>query len=240
MKKYIVFSLAILLPVIASCQTPAGNASEVKIKKTADFSITGNGSSKNWDLTDWIILPLRAGAAKDLVTKAKILYSDKGIYFLFDCPDKKLTSKMNADFLDLWTEDVVEVFLWTDESDPVYFEYEISPMGYELPLLISNNDGELLRWMPFHYEENRKTSHATSVRGGEKKSMATVSAWTAEFFFPYKILRPLNNYIPKSGTKWRANMYRVDYDDNKRNNWTWQPVSGSFHDYKHFGTFIFE
>ncbi|HEX2969376.1 MAG TPA: carbohydrate-binding family 9-like protein [Bacteroidales bacterium] len=213
---------------------------EMLIKKTKDFTITGDGSATDWNNTGWVNLELRSGNGRDMITKVKSLYSDKGIYFLFDCMDKKLTSKMDADFLDLWTEDVVEVFLWTDESMPVYFEYEISPLGYELPLLISNEKGELLRWMPFHYEDNRKVLHATSVRGGEKKSMAGVSAWTAEFFFPWKLLKPLNNNIPQPGTKWRANMYRVDYDDNNRNSWTWQPVTRNFHDYEKFGTIVFE
>lgn len=238
MKKLFLFSFVIVFSLHLSAQT--GKSAEIRVKKTGDFAVTGSGSANEWSGTEWINLTLRAGNDKDLTTKMKTLYSDKGIYFLFDCLDKKLTSAMNADFLDLWTEDVVEVFLWTDESSPVYFEYEISPLGYELPLLISNEQGELLRWMPFHYEENRKVLHATTVRGGEKKSMAQVKAWTAEFFFPWKLLRPLDNNIPKSGTRWRANMYRVDYDDNNRNNWTWQPVTKNFHDYERFGTLVFE
>lgn len=239
MKKILAVQLMLLLPFLAMCQN-AAKTGEALIKKTADFNVTGNGSNENWSNTQWITIPLRNGTGKSMVTKAKILYSDKGMYFLFDCDDRKLTSTMAADFLDLWKEDVVEVFLWTDESKPVYFEYEISPMNYELPLLISNEQGELLRWMPFHYEANRKIAHETTVRGGEKKSMASVKGWSAEFFVPYTLLRPLDNNIPKSGTRWRANMYRVDYDDNDRNSWTWQPVTKNFHDYERFGTFVFE
>jgi hypothetical protein len=240
MKKIIVICFAVIFPVLASCQGTGGNPGETRIKKTTDFTITGNGSAKNWEQTDWIVIPLRSGPGEKLTTKAKVLYSDSGMYFLFDCPDKKITSTMNADFMDLWTEDVVEVFLWTDESSPAYFEYEISPMNFELPILISNENGDLVRWMPFHYDADRKTRHATTVRGGEKKSNAAISAWTAEFFIPYKLLRPLENIIPKSGTKWRANMYRVDYDNNTRISWTWQVVNKSYHDYQRFGTFIFE
>lgn len=239
MKKIILLNILIFsLVVVVTAQT--GKDARITVKKTSDFTVTGSGSAKEWSKAEWINLPLRTGNGKDLTTKFRTLYSDKGIYFLFDCLDNKLTSKMDADFLDLWTEDVVEVFLWTDESSPVYFEYEISPLGYELPLLISNEQGELLRWMPFHYEENRKVIHATAVRGGEKKSMADVKAWTAEFFFPWKIFKPLNNNVPKTGTTWRANMYRVDYDVNNRNSWTWQPVNKSFHDYERFGTLVFE
>lgn len=235
MKKSIALLLFIVTPFLLHCQS-AGN--EIIIKKTNDFDVSGSGKAKNWESTSWLTIPQRTG--ESLSTKIKILYSGTGIYFLFDCGDKKLTSTMNADFLDLWKEDVVEIFLWTDESSPVYFEYEISPLDFELPLLISNENGELLRWQPFHYEPNRKTRHSTSVRGGEKKSLSTVSGWMAEFFIPYTLMRPLDNNIPKSGTKWRANMYRVDYDATTTSSWSWQPVNKTFHDYKKFGTYIFE
>lgn len=150
---------------------------------------------------------------------------------------------MNSDFMDLWKEDVVEVFLWTDESSPVYFEYEISPLNYELPILISNitsnQKEDLVRWQPFHYDPDRKTRHATDVQGGEKKSNAIISGWSAEVFIPYKLLRPLNNISPKAGTKWRTNLYRMDYD-NKRASWSWQLTSKSFHEYEKFGILLFD
>lgn len=144
-----------------------------------------------------------------------VLSSESGIYFLFYCEDKKLTATMNTDFMDLWEEDVVEVFLMPDEDSPVYFEYEISSLNYELPILISNDNGDLVRWKPFHYDADRKTMHATSVLGGEKKSNSVVKSWSAEFFIPYKLLRPLNNIHPQPGTEWRANLYRIDYDEAK-------------------------
>lgn len=231
---------AVLCFLMLSSNMISQTSGQATVKRTNDFTVTGNGNSMNWETAEWLTIPSRSGPFASLATKVKILYSEKGMYFLFDCADNKLTSTMAADFLDLWTEDVVEVFLWTDESSPVYFEYEISPMNYELPLLISNEKGELLRWQPFHYESNRQTSHATAIRGGERKSMATVAGWSAEFFIPYALLRPLNNNIPKAGTKWRANMYRVDYDDKKATSWNWQPVSGTFHDYTRFGTLVFE
>ena len=46
-----------------------------------------------------------------------------GLYFLMEGTDRTLTATMNEDFMDLWKEDVFEVFLWTDERFPVYFEY---------------------------------------------------------------------------------------------------------------------
>ena len=140
------------------------------VKKSPDFEITGDGSAENWTKSEWMELPQRKSSGESLTTKVKVLYSETGMYFLFNCQDKKLTATMDADFMDLWKEDVVEVFLWTDQDSPVYFEYEISPLNYELPILISNKKGDLVRWQPFHYDADRKTHHATAVQGGEKKS----------------------------------------------------------------------
>ena len=212
------------------------------VAKTNDFTVTGDGKNPNWEKAGWLQLTQRRPAEEDLarVTKAKMLYSSTGVYCLFDCQDKKITATMEADFLNLWLEDVVEVFFWTDESIPFYFEYEISPLNYELPIMISNHDGELLRWQPFHYEANRKTQHAVKIQGGEQKPQAEITAWTAEFFIPYKLLSPLRNVPPESGTKWRANFYRVDYDEERSKNWSWQLTQGNFHDYLRFGTLLFE
>ena len=83
-----------------------------------------------------------------------------------DATDKKITATFKEDFQNLWTEDVFEVFLWTDERDPVYFEYEISPLGYELPIVVPNLEGKFLGWRPWHYEGTRKIRKATSAIGG--------------------------------------------------------------------------
>lgn len=210
------------------------------VKKSRDFTITGRGSADNWTLTEWVNIPQRKPGMNNYITKAKVLYSETGIYFLFDCEDRKLTASMNADFMDLWKEDVVEVFLMPEENSPVYFEYEISPLNYELPILISNNNGDLARWMPFHYDADRKTIHATSVQGGARKSNSAIKGWTAEFFIPFKLLRPMNNIYPQSGTQWKANLCRIDYDEKEMVTSSWQLTQKNFHDYKSFGTLIFE
>ncbi len=210
------------------------------IQAVTDFDINGEGDASPWEKTDWIKLPLRHGEGTDMLTQAKVLYSETGIYFLIQCRDELLTATLTEDFANLFNEDVVEVFLWTDENTPMYFEYELSPLDYELPILIPRTEKDMFGWRPWHYEGARKTRHATSVQGGEKESGAKVAGWTAEFFIPFALLKPLANVPPEKGTKWRANMYRIDYDSGKPLYWQWQPTSGSFHEYKKFGTFVFD
>ncbi len=104
-----------------------------------------------------------------------MLYSATGVYVLFDGTDAMLTATMKEDFLDLWNEDVFECFFWTDEKHPVYFEYEISPLGYELPILVPNLDGRFLGWRPWHYDGDRKIRKQVSATGGTNVSMSKVT-----------------------------------------------------------------
>jgi hypothetical protein len=206
-----------------------------EVKRTADFELTGDGLSVSWEKTEWITMAKRKGAAT-YQTRAKLLYSETGIYGMFDCSDKKITATMKEDFADLWKEDVVEIFFWTDESTPLYFEYELSPLNYELPIIVPNFGGDFFGWRPWHYDAERKTRHATKVIKDDK---GNVTAWVGEFFIPYTLLKPLQNVPPKSGTTWRVNLYRIDYDE-AYSSWTWQPVQTNFHDYQRFGTIRFE
>ncbi|MGI9553031.1 MAG: carbohydrate-binding family 9-like protein [Aurantibacter sp.] len=215
-------------------------ADEVTIKSIDDFEIDGAGAAEAWSLTKWIHLPPLKGVNEAYETKVKILYSSTGIYFLFWCEDDKITATLQNDFADLYNEDVVEVFLWTNEAHPVYFEYELSPLNYELPIMVPNLDSTFMGWKPWHYEGDRLTRHATQVQGGEKVSGAVINSWTAEFFIPYKLLKPLTNVPPSKGTRWRANMYRLDYDQSASVGFAWQPVRTNFHDYQSYGTFIFD
>jgi len=206
-----------------------------EIKYSNDFTITGDGSAANWNNTEWLSLPLYGDKEVEYKTKMKMLYSDSGIYCLYYCEDNKITATLKEDFLDFWHEDVVEAFFWMDETVPLYFEYELSPLNYELPILVPNFKGNFFGWRPWHYEGNRRTKHATHI----SKDGNIVTAWTAEFFIPYTLLTPMMNVPPKKGSRWRANFYRIDHDKGEAN-WQWQEVSGSFHDYDHFGTIVFE
>ena len=239
-------ALTLLMTALFICVSNLHGAQErgaenevIMIDKCQDFKVTGDGSSGEWDKTQWIDIPQRAKKQVTYQTRAKVLYSGTGIYFLFDCQDEVLNATMNEDFMNLWEEDVVEVFLWTEEDFPVYFEYEISPLNYELPIMVPNYHGDFYGWLPWHYEGDRKIQHETSIRGGKIEPKAAIEAWMAEFFIPYELLTPLQNVPPQPGTKWRANMYRIDYDQGQTQ-FTWQEVSKTFHDYKKFGTFLFK
>lgn len=237
--------VACLLVASAPGGSPAGAEERppgpvLRVPKTDDFEVTGRGDSPAWEKARWEPLPLRTPGGRDHATRVKALYSATGLYVLMDAADAAVTATMNADFLDLWNEDVFEFFLWPDPRHPIYFEYEISPLGFELPILIPNLDGKFLGWRPWHYEGPRKTRKATSTAGGPKQPGAKIAGWKAEVFVPYELLAPLQNVPPKPGARWRANFYRVDYDGGRSTRWTWAEVGTSFHEFRKFGTLVFE
>lgn len=221
--------------IVSALELSAQKKPDLIVRHTTDFELTGDGASSSWQKADWITMPKRKGTST-YQTRAKLMYSETGIYGVFDCSDQKITATLKEDFADLYKEDVIEVFFWTDESTPLYFEYELSPLNYELPILVPNFGGNFFGWRPWHYDEARKTRHATQIIKGKD---GNVTGWIGEFFIPYALLKPLQNVPPKSGTTWRANLYRIDYDE-AYSSWTWQPVQTNFHDFERFGTIQFE
>ena len=160
----------------------------------------------------------------------------KGIYVLFEGKDKKITGNYKEDFSDMYNADVFEVFFHPEPATPLYFEYEINAYDKELVLLIPNLDGKIMGWRPWHYETSRLIKHKVKV---QSKSGAMAS-WSAELFFPYTLLAPLQKVPPGSGMHWNANFCRLDYDPGKMVKWSWSPVQTSFHEFKQFRTIRFE
>lgn len=213
---------------------------QLHVKPTEDFEVTGDGSNAAWKKADWEPLHSRFAKGHPYETKIKVLFSKKGLYVLMEATDKKITSTLTADNQHLWTEDVFEVFVWPDERDNIYFEYEISPMNKELPIIVPNLGDKFRGWLPWFEGGAAKTRKATSAIDGELKSGAAVKGWRAEVFLPYELMVPLRNAPPRPGTKWRANFYRMDYDDKTPASWDWSRVGTSFHEFQKFGTLVFD
>jgi hypothetical protein len=251
-------SAGVLLLLLTPCRLVAQNNTNSKtilsIARTTDFLVTGIGDAENWKQAAWYPITSRTsqtlraeqwnipvgqedGSNVKYKTQFKILYSEKGIYCLFNCEDSAITATIKEDYLNLYDEDVVEAFFWPDTSLPLYFEYELSPLNFELPLLIVNNKGSIMGWKPWLYSGDRKVIHAVAIN--EKRVDKNRKSWTAEFFIPFALFEPLNNALPKKGTKWRANFYRIDYDHHPVYS-SWQLTRKGYHDPEKFGVIQFD
>jgi hypothetical protein len=212
----------------------------LKVEKCDDFKLNGKGDNPLWQKQDWIDMNIMDNVENGFETRFKIMYSITGIYVLAFCEDKMIATDYTEDQGDIWEGDVFEVFLQTDPDNPLYFEYEINPLNTELAILVPNNHGDFFGWSPWHYEGERKVVKAVSVTGGEAAPGAQIQSWTAEMFFPYALFKGLKNVPPQSGTTWKGNFFRMDYDTGDRIKWCWQPIDINFHQYEKYGTLIFK
>ncbi|MFC1605200.1 amidohydrolase family protein, partial [Planctomycetota bacterium] len=90
-------------------------AKVLRIRRTEDFTVSGKGDAPAWEKTKWEPLNLRRSDGHQYKTHVKMLYSGTGLYVLMEAEDATITATMKEDFLNLWQEDIFEVFLWTDE-----------------------------------------------------------------------------------------------------------------------------
>ena len=233
----IIFTLLFKTPII---MTHNSYPSKLYVKKCTDFSLTGTGDNPLWQQSDWVPMSLLDESDLEYETRFKMLYSDKGIYVLGFCEDKLISTDYKVDQGDIWNGDVFEVFLQTDETNPLYFEYEINPHGAELAILVPNNEGDFYGWSPWHYEGDRKVNKTVRIHRVKGEPEEKITGWSVEFFIPFELFNGLKNSPPKSGTQWKGNIYRIDYDTGELVKWGWNSIDKSFHEYKKFGTIIFE
>jgi Carbohydrate family 9 binding domain-like len=228
------FWMLLVKPVFLVAGNIVGDT--LNVVTTTDFEMDGKGSSRQWENASWVALTQLDSGLAGYDTRFKVMYSAKGIYVLFSGKDKKITSAYRNDFDDLYNADVFEVFFHTNPTLPLYFEYEINAYSKELVLLIPNLNNKIMGWLPWHYEGSRKVIKKVDVVKGKNG----MEAWTAECFFPYELLEPLQAVPPVKGTTWKANFCRLDYDAGKMIKWSWAPVKEHFHEFMQFQTLLFE
>ena len=241
--KLLTILFAIALHYAGFSQQPANsnttNSTPLIVKKCIDFNVNGKGDHSEWQKTKWVTVNQIDKSTRQLDTKIKILYSSTGIYVLFNGEDQKITSTYENDFEKLYNGDVFEVFFHPIPAEPIYFEYEISPLSKELVLLISNRNGKLGQGVPWGYNELKVVKQVT-LMGGTAKHNSAIRGWTAELFFPNALLNFFGNVPAGSGTRWNANFCRLDYDSGKMEKWSWSPIKVRFHEFDKYLSLEFE
>ncbi len=198
------------------------------LPEVADFPLSGDGGAAAWSGVPWHDLARVAGEAP-YRTRCKQARSQTGLYLLVDGEDARLDCTLTCDGADLFTEDVVEWFLQPDPSLPVYVEYEISPLGHHLVLLVVNNGQRFHGWTGWKMDRDRTIRRAVQVRGGPPCPGATVTGWSVEAFLPWELFRGFTN-VPMQAP-WHGNVYRIDRDSK----WALAPATGGeFHDVGRF------
>jgi hypothetical protein len=176
----------------------------------------------------------RAIEYRDLDTEVRGFWTETDLYLLFICPYRSLNVFLPAQGdrarRGLWDRDVVEVFLGDDWNNiRRYREFEVAPTGDWIDLAIDlDRPGPGPDWRSGWQIAARIDQRARIWYAASRIPLASVSE---------KPVRP--------GTRWRANLYRIDGDgpDPVRRFMCWQPTCVTNRDPNHvpenFGTLLF-
>jgi PQQ-dependent dehydrogenase (methanol/ethanol family) len=169
-----------------------------------------------------------------LLTQVRSFWTNTHLYLLFSCPYSELNLFLPAlgggPRNKLWDRDVVEMFLGDDwKNIRHYREFEIAPTGDWIDLAIDLDHES--------YDQSWRSGWTTAARIDEKAHV-----WYAAARIP---LSAISTSPVKAGTKWRANLYRIEGlgPDTQRHFLCWQPTCVVNRDPNHvpenFGTLIF-
>jgi len=223
---------------ICEVASPTASFSIPYVAKAPELNADPDSPTWAHAATTWMIKDCtRQVDYPQLKTEIRGFWTDTDLYLLFVSPYTELNLWLppdnSKDRLKLWDRDVVEFFLgdnWTNIR--VYREFEIAPTG---------------DWVDLAIDLDRKDSdyHAAAWNSGwqrlgridEQKHI-----WYAAARVP---LRSVSEKPVVAGTKWRANLYRIDGlgADPQRHFMCWQPTCvvnrDPNHVPEHFGTLVF-
>ena len=169
-----------------------------------------------------------------LRTEVRSFWTDTHLYLLFSCPYSELNVFLPAlgggPRDKLWDRDVVEMFLGDDWTHIRHYrEFEIAPTGDWIDLAIDLDRD--------NYDPSWRSGWTTAARIDEGAHV-----WYAAARIP---LSAVSSQPVKPGTKWRANLYRIEGQgpDARRHFLCWQPTCVVNRDPNHvpenFGTLVF-
>ena len=164
--------------------------------------------------------------------EGRILWSKKALHVRYVCNQSEPLviadhPQIKSKTMNLWDRDVCEIFIAPDPGlVDKYFEFEVAPTGEWLDVAIDLTTGERQSDWTFN-------SHMTSA-GHIEKDCVTLG-----------MRIPWNHWIhePRTGERWRVNLFRCVGKDPNRGYLSWQPTRTPepfFHVPKVFGWLVFK
>jgi hypothetical protein len=241
MKLTRILAMVLLTPLVALayevCQvnSPMATFSIPYVAKAPELNLDPRSATWSHAASTWIEKDCsQKFDYPKLKTEVRAFWTDTDLYLLFISPYTELNLWLPADNskdrLKLWDRDVVEFFLGDDWTDIKHYrEFEIAPTGDWVDLAIDLGKEK--------YESSWESGWKRQGRIDEANHI-----WYAAARVPLKSVseRPV-----KPGTKWRANLYRIDGlgEDPQRHFMCWQQTCvvnrDPNHVPEHFGTVIF-
>ena len=176
------------------------------------------------------------------LTWARLLWDARYLYVSIEAWDPDIWATETSRDGDLWTEEVLEVFVDPDGDGRDYVEWEVNPLGTALDIHMERSyaDGG-----PANRGWNAETVQvAVHVEGAVDNRDDRDRQWSAEWAIPWEELVPFGGGVavpPNDGDEWRLGLYRTDRPAaGEAENSAWSPTrSPSFHTPARFGAVLF-
>ncbi|MBM3277069.1 MAG: carbohydrate-binding family 9-like protein [Candidatus Handelsmanbacteria bacterium] len=182
-------------------------------------------------------------------TEVRMLWDAQHFYFYFSAADPDVWSTYNQRDMQLYEEEVVEIFIDPDGDGQNYAEVELNPLNAVLDLLLSKPWSQGGKgydaWNP-------ALRSAVQVSGTLGNAADVDQGWSAEIALPWAdLVSPLADVPggmrlpPQPGDEWRLNLYRFEQvrQSGARNEVqasAWSPVGRvDFHVPERFGRVVF-
>jgi hypothetical protein len=178
------------------------------------------------------------------VTRAKVLYDDKGLYVSFKVEDRYVRAVNNKSQGSVCRDSCAEFFV-APKPGPGYFNFEINCGGTMLLYYILGNaliEGKFVKYMPVADFLMKRVKIYHSMPRRVAPEIKKPVDWELGYFIPFSLFE---SYIGRlkvaPGQAWRGNFYKCG-DRTSHPHWaSWAPIGPilNFHQPEHFGTLRF-
>ena len=168
------------------------------------------------DLSDWKspfskeFVIHNSGEKSTQSTLALLSWDKNYLYIGFNCIDSKIVGTIKKkDYPIFESDDLVEIFIDPDGNGKDYVEVGVNAFNSNYDLLIQCTSKEC---------NGRKSNMSFTIKGLQTASKITESGYKVEIAIPFSSLNEITNgnfKIPKIGTTWKGNLFRIDYGQTK-------------------------
>ncbi len=154
---------------------------------------------------------------------AQVGYDKNYLYIAFTCFDTDIYSTFTKRDQRLWEQEVVEVFIDTDDNPNDYVELEVSPANILYDSWIDDPRNITSETADFNLDDIHT---AVQVFGTLNERNDQDRKWTVEMAIP---LTELSSEGTMDTREWRINLYRINNDAYGPRLMAYSPTGGSFH-----------
>lgn len=240
------FRFTFLLLFIFLYQCNKGENSNQYIYNTSyiesDIKVDGVLDENDWKNIAKISLKInKTGEVvndNSILTSVMACYNDRYFYIAFECNDADIWSEYTKRDEHLWKNEVVEVFIDTDDSPNTYYEIEVSPKNVLFDAYVVQPDqidvDDIIKF------DMHGIKTAVSVDGTLNNRKDIDKKWTVEIAIPFAGMNKESARIESDLKTWRVNFYRINRDrEDKSVGFAWSPTAKNFHVPSKFGILNF-